>query len=104
LISNKGKKVIKIHFGSHDKRLLMRNALSCLKYIEPFLLRVIKNINKNNIEVIMVFGKFDFIIPVKLGIRFMKKIKSKKQMYVIDGSHNILIDKNASFIAEKVLQ
>lgn len=87
--------MIVFHFETHEKRLLMRNAISTFKYIVPNLSQVVEHINKNKIELLMIFGKHDFIIPVKLGVQFLKRIKTNRKMHVIDASHNILTE-NAS--------
>lgn len=95
IINNRSKRMINFHFETHEKRILMRNAISTFKNIVPTLSKVVRNINKNKIEVLMIFGKHDFIIPVKLGVQFLKRIKTNKKMHVIDASHNILTE-NAS--------
>lgn len=95
IINNRSKRMIVFHFETHEKRLLMRNAISTFKYIVPNLSQVVEHINKNKIELLMIFGKHDFIIPVKLGVQFLKRIKTNRKMHVIDASHNILTE-NAS--------
>jgi pimeloyl-ACP methyl ester carboxylesterase len=100
LISNKIKKVINIHFETHDKRVLMRNALSSFKHINPNLRKVANNINNSAIEVVMIFGKYDFIIPIKLGELFLKRIKTKKKLHIINSSHNILTENASKALAE----
>lgn len=102
LISTKGKKVIGIHFDSHERRLLMRNAISSFKYIEPNLRKITKNINNDHIELVMIFGKYDFIIPAKLGEHFLKNITSNKKMYIIKSSHNILTENASKALAELI--
>jgi pimeloyl-ACP methyl ester carboxylesterase len=102
LISNKVKKVIHIHFENHERRVLMRNALSSFKHINPNLRKVARNINKSTIELVMIFGKYDFIIPVKLGELFLKKIKANKKLHLINSSHNILTENASKALAELV--
>jgi pimeloyl-ACP methyl ester carboxylesterase len=95
LMRTQGKKVIEIHFENHEKRVLLRNVISSLKYINPNLKKVAHNINTENIELVLIFGKYDFIIPAKLGVRFLRNITSKKEVHIIKASHNILTE-NAS--------
>jgi len=103
IIPDKAKKVIGIHFETPERRLLMRNAISSLKYINPNLKKVTNNINNKHIEVVMIFGKYDFIIPAKLGEHFLKNITSKKKLYLIKASHNILTE-NASKALSELIQ
>ncbi len=92
LITEKQKKIVLIHMSTHEKRVLMRNAMSSLKFINPNLRRVTNLINKHQIDITLIFGKFDFIIPAKRGVSFLKNIKGKKQLHVIETSHNIFSD------------
>jgi pimeloyl-ACP methyl ester carboxylesterase len=102
LISNKIKKVINIHFETHERRMLMRNALSSFKHINPNLRKVTNNINNKGIDLVMIFGKYDFIIPVKLGEYFLRKIKTNKKLYLINSSHNILTENASKALAELI--
>lgn len=101
-ISPKMRKVIQIHFETHDRRTLMRDAISSFRYINPNLRKVSNNINNCNIELIMIFGKYDFIIPLKLGEHFMKFITSKKKLHVINASHNILTENTLKTLSELI--
>jgi pimeloyl-ACP methyl ester carboxylesterase len=103
LMSNKIRKVIGIHFETHERRILMRDALSSFRHINPNLRKVSNNINNNNIELVMIFGKYDFIIPIKLGEHFIKHITTKKKLHVINSSHNILTE-NASKMLTELIQ
>lgn len=100
LINNRSKRMIHFHFESHERRVLLRNVISSFKNIVPNISQVARHINKYNIELVMVFGKHDFIIPIKLGTRFMRKIKSKKELHVIDASHNILTENASKQLSE----
>lgn len=95
LINNRSMRNINFHFETHEKRILMRNVISTFKKIIPNLNQVVRHINKHQIEVLLIFGKHDFIIPVQLGKRFLSRLKTNKKMHIIDASHNILTE-NAS--------
>jgi pimeloyl-ACP methyl ester carboxylesterase len=102
ILPNKLRKVIHIHFETHERRLLMRNALSSFRHINPNLRKVINNINNSNIELVMIFGKYDFIIPIKLGERFIRHITSPKKLHIIKASHNILTDNASRALSELI--
>ena len=102
IVNNRMKRMINFHFETHEKRVLLRNVISSFKNIIPNLNKVARYINKHNIEIVMVFGKHDFIIPIKLGTRFLKGIKSKKEMHVIDASHNILTENASKTLSELI--
>lgn len=102
IVNNRNKRLINFHFETHEKRVLLRNVISSFKNIVPNINKVTRYINKHNIEIVMVFGKHDFIIPIKLGTRFLKNIKTKKEMHVIDASHNILTENASKALSELI--
>ena len=102
IVNNRSKRMINFHFETHEKRVLLRNVISSFKNIIPNINKVTRYINKHNIEIVMVFGKHDFIIPIKLGTRFLKGIRSKKEMHVIDASHNILTENASKALSELI--
>lgn len=102
IINNRTKRLINFHYETHEKRVLLRNVISTFKYVVPNINQVARHINRHNIDLVMVFGKHDFIIPVNLGKRFMKKIKKNKKMHVIDASHNILTENASKQLSELI--
>ncbi len=102
IVNNRSKRLINFHFETHEKRVLLRNVISSFKNIVPNISKVTRYINKHNIEIVMVFGKHDFIIPIKLGTRFLKNIRTKKEMHVIDASHNILTENASKALSELI--
>ncbi len=102
LISNRSKRMINFHFETHEKRILMRNVISSFINIIPNLFQVVRYINRYKIDLVMIFGKHDFIIPISLGKRFLKRIKTNKIMHVIDASHNILTENASKQLAELI--
>ncbi len=102
IIPNRQKKLITAHLETHERRLLLRNVISSFKYIVPNLKKVIENINSENIDITMIFGKYDFIIPVKLGEDFLKNITSNKKLHLINSSHNILTENASKTLSELI--
>jgi pimeloyl-ACP methyl ester carboxylesterase len=102
IVNNRTKRMINFHFETHEKRVLLRNVISSFKNIVPNISEVTHHINNYNIEIVMVFGRHDFIIPIKLGIRFLKGIRSKKQLHIIDASHNILTENASKTLSELI--
>lgn len=102
LIRNSYKRNIKFHFETHEKRILMRNVISTFRNITPNLSKVTRYINSNKIDVVMIFGKHDFIIPISLGKKFLKDIKTNKKLHVIDASHNILTENASKQLSELI--
>lgn|ERR1019366_7692949 len=102
ILNNRLRRMINFHFETHEKRVLLRNVISSFKNIVPNLNQITRHINKYHIEIVMIFGQHDFIIPIKLGKRFLKKIKSKKEMHIIDASHNILTENASKTLSELI--
>jgi pimeloyl-ACP methyl ester carboxylesterase len=57
-------------------------------------------INKHNIPVHLIYGRYDTIIPQTPGEKFFHGLKARKKMDVLETGHQVLHIRNAQYIAE----
>jgi pimeloyl-ACP methyl ester carboxylesterase len=66
----------------------------------PHLRKVIANINRYDIPVSLIYGRYDTIIPLAPGEKFFHALKGRKKIDVLETGHQVLHIRNAQYIAE----
>lgn len=89
LVHPKTEKFVEVHFGTREKRIMLRDVWSRYRSINPDLKRIAHLINQEGLDVQLVFGTRDSVIPVKLGTRFQKQV-DRPILRTIDQGHQLL--------------
>ena len=89
LLHPKTEKFVEVHFGTREKRVLLRDVWSRYRTITPDLVRIAHLINHQDLDIQLVFGTRDSVIPVKLGTRFQKRL-NRSVLHTIDNGHQLL--------------
>jgi pimeloyl-ACP methyl ester carboxylesterase len=98
---NKGVlKFIDRYMGDRNIREQVYRVWTSFRKFKPNKSRVISNINRWQIPVSLIYGKYDTIIPLAPGESFFHQLKSRKKIEVLETGHQILHLKNAAVIAE----
>ena len=74
-----------------------------LKYrnVIPLIDKVIENGNENDVRIHLVFGKNDVLINEKIGKRFLKDYGRNADLFVIDASHHLIVEKHVSLLIDR---
>jgi esterase/lipase len=86
--------------GDRNIREQVYRVWTSFRKFKPNKSRVISNINRWQIPVSLIYGKYDTIIPLAPGESFFHQLKSRKKIEVLETGHQILHLKNAAVIAE----
>ena len=98
---NKGVlKFIDRYMGDPHIRKQVYRVWTSFRKFKPNNNRVIRNINRHQIPVSLIYGKYDTIIPLSPGESFFHRLKSRKKIEVLETGHQILHIRNAAVIAE----
>jgi pimeloyl-ACP methyl ester carboxylesterase len=73
---------------------------TAFRKFKPNLNKVTEQINRHNIPVYLIYGRYDTIIPQTPGEKFFHGLKTRKKMEVLETGHQILHVRNAQYIAE----
>ncbi len=68
----------------------------------PDLKEVVHIIKSEKIRLLLIFGKYDLIIPPELGQRFAKKIRRPHSLYILETGHRL--NEKSREIAEIIIQ
>jgi pimeloyl-ACP methyl ester carboxylesterase len=84
----------------HDKQ--MRNDLYkrwiVMRQFKPNIRKIKQDIRTNDIQLRLLYGKFDKVIRYKNAEKFMKGIESNCSLSIINSGHELLKEKNADEI------
>jgi pimeloyl-ACP methyl ester carboxylesterase len=83
------------------RKILYRRWISMRKF-SPALAKLKSLISKNNIQVRMLFGAFDRVIPYRGGERFKEGIETLATVEVLEAGHNLLSEVNVRKIAQLI--
>lgn len=89
-------------FYIHDKeqRLLLYQRWTAMRKFKPKPKKLKKIVRKNDINISMLYGAFDKVIPVSGGKDFMKGIEKNASLTVIDAGHNLLTEVQVPVIVQ----
>lgn len=73
---------------------------TAFRKFKPSLPYISRIINRLNIPVTLVYGRYDTIIPLAPGEKFFHTLKGKRSMQVLETGHQVLHPRNAPYIAE----
>jgi pimeloyl-ACP methyl ester carboxylesterase len=81
-------------FYLHDKeqRLLLYQRWTAMRKFKPNVSKLKRLVRKNKIEVSMLFGAFDRVIPASGGKKFVKGIEENASIKIIEAGHNLLTE------------
>ncbi|HSF46537.1 MAG TPA: alpha/beta hydrolase [Chitinophagaceae bacterium] len=98
---NKGVlKFIDRYMGDPHIREHVYRVWTSFRKFKPNKNKIIDHINRFQIPVSLIYGKYDTIIPLSPGETFFHHLKSRKKLEVLESGHQILHIRNAEVIAE----
>ena len=90
LLHPKTEKFVEVHFGTREKRILLQTCGHATRTITQTIHeRIAHLINHQDLDIQLVFGTRDSVIPVKLGTRFQKRL-NRPVLHTIDNGHQLL--------------
>jgi len=69
---------------------------------KPDLKQVAREINSRDIPTILIYGRFDSIIPLGPGEKFFHRLHSVRRLEILETGHKVLHVRNAPYIADGV--
>jgi pimeloyl-ACP methyl ester carboxylesterase len=98
---NKGiLKFVERYMEDRHVRELVYTVWTMFRRFKPNLTRIANEINRRNIPVVLIYGKYDSIIPLAPGEQFFHRITGRKRMEILETGHQILHVRNAPYIAD----
>lgn len=98
---NKGVlKFVDRYMGNRQIREQVYKVWTSFRKFHPAKNKVIANINRLNIPVTLIYGRYDTIIPLGPGENFFHALKGRKTIEVLETGHQVLHTRNAEYIAE----
>jgi pimeloyl-ACP methyl ester carboxylesterase len=93
LVHEKLSDFLHISLDTHEKRQQVWDVWMCFRDIKPDIRKIQKIINENNIAIHLFFGKYDRIIPPSIGMSFIKALKNKNSLHIVDMGHVMIREK-----------
>ena len=90
VINEKIRKFAINNMDSAKKRELVYTVWLTFKETNPNIKKVASNIQEYNIAVDQFFGRYDRVIPLKLGIYFARLIDQRESLHVLEKGHSLL--------------
>ncbi len=81
-----------INLDTEEKRRLVYTVWMTFRQIDPDIHKVQRMLNENKVNAILVFGKFDRVIPPRVGERLASGLDEKDCLHVMDNGHKLLND------------
>jgi pimeloyl-ACP methyl ester carboxylesterase len=92
-----------IHFDTLEKRQLVYKVWMTFRRIDPDIAKIQELLNEHEVNTILVFGKFDRVIPPQIGERFVSKLKQENALHIMEAGH-ILLKEDLGILLEKLLR
>lgn len=86
-------KFVAYHLENKERRQKVFDSWLIFREIIPDIKKIQEAINKNNINIHLFFGKYDVIIPKKLGEYFVKGLRNKNALHLLEMGHNLINEK-----------
>jgi pimeloyl-ACP methyl ester carboxylesterase len=90
------------HLANKSRLQKVADIWMIFRKIVPDIKRIQDIVNNKKINIHLFFGRFDDIIPVKLGIYFAKGLNDKHALHVLEAGHNLLT-KQTNIILSEIL-
>ena len=84
---------IRSSLDTSEKREMVYNTWMCLRNLDPAINQIQNIINRKNMNFHLFFGKYDKIIPAFIGKNFVKGLRNKKCLYLVDAGHQMVKEK-----------
>ena len=81
---------IRSSLDTEEKRKRIYNTWMCLRLLEPGTRRIQKIINEKNLNFHLFFGKKDKVIPASIGKKFVKGLRNKKSLHLLEAGHQLV--------------
>jgi pimeloyl-ACP methyl ester carboxylesterase len=85
---------------TREKRQQVWDVWICFRDIKPNIPNVRRIINEYNIRLHLFFGKYDRIIPPSIGETFVKSLKDKNSLHVVEMGHVMIKEKMNDYLLE----
>lgn len=96
-------KFVNYYIGDANVRNLLYNRWTTLRKLKPRISLIKTFIRQKNIPVRLVYGQYDRIILSSVGEKFKKGIEKQCTLTVIQSGHQLLHEKYAAEIVEKLM-
>ena len=83
-------KYVHRHLGEAEARSALYNRWTCMRTFRPSLENVKRRISEADLQVRLVFGRFDRIIQPSQGYRFQQGIDNQCQLIEVSAGHQLL--------------
>ncbi len=93
---------VRTSLNTHESREMVYNTWQCLRYLDPDIQKIQRIINERNLNVHLFFGKYDKVIPPAIGKKFVKGIRAKNSLHILDAGHQLIKEKTNADL-EKIL-
>lgn len=105
ILNDKLHRFVHVHLDTTEKRQLVYDAWLAHRFLFPDLDALANWMDHSQKPVYFVFGEYDSVIRVRLGIRFSGKVKMPKEkwLFTMPLGHRLLEQKTIESIKEKKL-
>jgi len=86
--------------NTREKRQQVWDVWLCFRDIRPDIRKIQHTINEKDITVHLYFGKYDRIIPPSIGENFMKGLKNRNGLHVVEMGHVMIRDKMNQYLSD----
>ncbi|MFZ6051068.1 alpha/beta fold hydrolase [Halocola ammonii] len=100
IISDKIHRFVNFHMDTHQKRRLVYDTWLIFRNFEPNLREVALTVEKYEMTVHMLFGKYDKIIPPAHGEKMAEILKNPKSLHVLESGHLLLEEPTKKYLGE----
>ncbi len=98
LIHEKLSDFLHISMDTREKRQQVWDVWICFRDIKPNISKIQHSINERDISIHLFFGKYDRIIPTSIGKNFVRGLKNKNSLHIVDMGHIMIREKMNDYL------
>lgn len=81
---------VKHHMDTVKKRKQVFNVWILFRKFIPDLNKIIRHVNENGTGVLMIFGRWDSVIPARLAAKLMPGLRQKEVLHILACGHRVM--------------
>lgn len=103
LLNKRLHRFVKSNLSSQEKRQMVYNVWMTMRHIKPNLRKAGTVLTQENIQLHMLFGKHDKVIPLSVAKKLTQYNATHTHVHVVDCGHNLITPESAH-VLEKILE
>lgn len=103
LINDRIYRFVEFHMETREKRQMVCDVWLVFRNLKPDKVRIRKLINRYHISSRFIFGKYDLVIPPRIGEHFCRGLNDPQALLIVEMGHKLINEEMSAYIEKHAL-